>query len=395
MISPHVLPYFEGLVDHGFDVTVLFFARSASTRRWNTSITGRYKWEVLPGIRWEIPMEEHIALQFNPSVVWRILSGRFDVVVLFAGYDSPTLWLASLASRLAGIPTVLRCGSVPGRSAYGGCGGGLAVIRRSLSRALVKRIVRSASAWVSYGTRSKRYLIELGAIPERVYPLWNTVDVDRLSQCREDLSSRRDELRRKHGFAPGDVVFLFVGRFLPFKRVDSLLSAYRIVVDELPQAKLAMAGYGPSEAGLRAASSDLTGIRWLGAISQDDIGECYIAADIMVLPSSDIWGLVVNEAMVFGLPVIAADTVGCTDDLVINDVTGFVYPSEVSLLAHYMAQLVKSAELRQRMGQAARDHIRNYTYAKAIGGLINAINNAAGNPETEPTGVRARAHVSK
>lgn len=378
IISPHVLPYFDALVEAGFDVTVLFFAESTSTRRWQTSIDASYEWEVLPGLRLELPMEERIPLQLNPSVIWKIVGGGFDVVVLFAGYDSPTLWLASAVCRLAQIPTVLRCGSVPGRSAFGDAGGVLARYRRVLTRGLVKWIVRNATAWVSYGSRSKQYLIELGAESDRVYPLWNTVDIDKLRRSAEELRAHRGEFRSMYGFGDDDVVVLYLGRFIPCKRLDRLIEAFRIVNRVLPQTKLALAGYGPSETELRRACAGLMGVKWLGAIDQHLVGRCYTAADLMVLPSADIWGLVVNEAMTFGLPVIAADTVGCSDDLIVNDSTGFVYPSQnVPCLAAKIECLAGDPELRERMGKAAQEHISQFTYSNGIGALVTAIRSAA------------------
>jgi glycosyltransferase involved in cell wall biosynthesis len=375
--SPHVMPYFSGLAKFGFDVTVAFCAQTLSTRRWDTSVNGEFKWEILPGFRWEVQMEERIGLQLNPSIVWRICRGKYDAVVLFAGYDSPTLWLAACVSRILKIPLVLRCGSVPGITAYGGNVDRLARWRRTLSGGLKRWIVRSAASYVSYGSRSKRYLAELGAPEECVYPLWNTIDVESLLQQSVALKAERTAIRQELGFAIDEVVVLYVGRLQPVKYVGRLIAAYGKICRTNPNASLSIVGYGPTEQLLRTAAAGIPRIKWHGAKEQKDVARFYTAADIFVLPSADIWGLVVNEAMAFGLPVVAADTVGCTDDLVLASVTGLVYPcTDVAALSDAIERLVVDPDLRVRMGEAGRSHIRNFTYDKALPSLVRALHTA-------------------
>jgi len=197
IVSPHVVPYFDLLAkEAGIDLTVWFLDRSTSVRMWETTIDAAFRWEILPGFRLELPLEERVALHFNPSVLWRIPREGFDVVVLFAGYDSPTLWLAALMCRMLGIPMVLRSGSLPGRSCFGGNSPGLARLRRRASRFLVRGVVRAARSWIAYGSRSKRYLMELGAYEDRIHMVWNTVRVEglmRQSEEKADPAGRRSE----------------------------------------------------------------------------------------------------------------------------------------------------------------------------------------------------------
>jgi glycosyltransferase involved in cell wall biosynthesis len=359
-------------------VTVWFFAERTSTRLWNSSIKGNFQWEVLPGLCWEIQMEDKIALHLNPSVLWRISRDQFDVVVL-GGWDAPTLWCAAIACRFAGIPTVLWSGSVPGLSAFPGNNTQIAIWRRRLGRYIARSIVRSASTYIAYGTRSKRYLIELGASSEQVYIAWNTVDVAHFMQASDAARRRREHIRARLNIKPDQVHLLYVGRFQPFKNLDTLVEAYRLISQQYPHTVLGLVGYGPCETQLRSQASTLSygRVQFYGHVSLDELPEYYTAADLFVLPSSDIWGLVVNEAMACGLPIVVADTVGCSDDLVLPGINGFVYPSRnVIALAEALGRLVNNGMLRQQMGEASRAHIQNFTYERAVIGLGTAIRQA-------------------
>ena len=82
--------------------------------------------------------------------------------------------------------------------------------------------------------------------------------------------------------------------------------------------------------------------------------------------------------MACGLPVVAADSAGSTDDLVAPAVTGFVYPAaQVETLAERLVEVAADPELRRRMGQAGLARIRRFTYRTALVGLTTAIRAAA------------------
>jgi glycosyltransferase involved in cell wall biosynthesis len=376
IVSPHVLPYFEGLANaSGVDLSVWFLDRSTSVRLWETTLDGAFRSEILPGFRLELPLEERVALHFNPSVLWRIPIEGFDVVVLFAGYDSPTLWLAALMCRMLGIPMVVRSGSVPGSCCYGGTAPGLARLRRRASRFLVRGVVRSARSWIAYGSRSKRYLIELGAHADRIHMVWNTVRVEGLMRRSEEGRCRRQEIRAELGIRAEDVLFLYVGRFQACKNLDMLIDGFSRVRTQ--NAILGFVGYGPEEADLRRRAGAAANVRFFGAVSLDRITDYYVASDTFVLPSGDIWGLVVNEAMACGLPVIAANTVGSSDDLIVHGENGYVYPwDDLDALANALDRLATDAGLRVRMGAASQSRIQRFTYQHAVPELVAAIREA-------------------
>jgi glycosyltransferase involved in cell wall biosynthesis len=98
-------------------------------------------------------------------------------------------------------------------------------------------------------------------------------------------------------------------------------------------------------------------------------------ADALIFPThSDPWGLVVNEAMSCGLPVIATNVAGCVADLVQDGDNGFVVsPSDSSQLAAAMASLAGDSELRIRMGSRSRERIQEFSPEVWADGMVKAI----------------------
>jgi len=113
--------------------------------------------------------------------------------------------------------------------------------------------------------------------------------------------------------------YIFVGRLTPVKNLKSL-----VMVFNHNGYKLSIVGTGPQESELKEIAKD--NIRFWGFIPNNDLGRIYQQHDIFILPSySETWGLVVEEAIYWGLPVIVSDAVGCQEEMVIKPNTGIVY----------------------------------------------------------------------
>jgi glycosyltransferase involved in cell wall biosynthesis len=112
-----------------------------------------------------------------------------------------------------------------------------------------------------------------------------------------------------------------------------------------------------------------------GFVNQSQLGQYFLPADALVLPSTyEAWGLVVNEAMQFGLPVITSDHVNCHADLVIPGQTGFVFPAGNKIaLAKAMQQLLDDRWKTIRMGENSRRHIQRYVTEASVRGIVEAL----------------------
>ncbi len=112
-----------------------------------------------------------------------------------------------------------------------------------------------------------------------------------------------------------------------------------------------------------------------GFLNQSELPAAYIAADLLVLPSGwhETWGLVVNEAMNFGLPIVVSDRVGCAADLVRPGWNGFVVESgNVGPWPGPPQTLVEDPELRATFGARSRELVDGYSVERCANGIVAA-----------------------
>lgn len=159
-------------------------------------------------------------------------------------------------------------------------------------------------------------------------------------------------------------VVLAVGQFIPRKGFDVLLHAWRrcdqknelwIIGDEAPNEYIEL----KDRLGLK-------NVYFMGFKCKEELMECYRAADLFVHPTrEDIWGLVINEAMANGLPVITTERCvgGC--ELIQNEINGYIVPTNDSeQLADAIMKVLEDENLRQKMSENNLKKIRNWTIEK-------------------------------
>jgi len=167
------------------------------------------------------------------------------------------------------------------------------------------------------------------------------------------FAERAAEIRARTGTNHGGGPFLFVGRLIAQKNLPLLLRAFQEYRRMGGTRCLEIVGDGPQNEELqktdvRSALGDAVLFR--GHRSHRDLPEDYARACCLILPSvSESWGLVVNEAMAAGLPVIVSDRCGCAEDLVEDAKNGFVFPAQnAGALAERMQRIdnLRPAEWR-------------------------------------------------
>ncbi len=195
----------------------------------------------------------------------------------------------------------------------------------------------------------------------------STVDTDRFHPRSDDAALRR-ELR-----AEGVPVVLFVGRLVPHKGVEDLILA---LLDLPPPTLLVVAGDGPRRAALeRLAASQglLSRVRFVGAVSDEDLPRYHAISQVVVLPSNNRlegFGLAIVEAMASGRPVIVADVPGVRD-VIENGRDGLLAEPLMSTdIAHRCRQLLNDPALREALGRSARESaVQKYALPVVVGRL--------------------------
>ena len=153
----------------------------------------------------------------------------------------------------------------------------------------------------------------------------------------------------------GKVKFLFCGQIIARKAVDILFLAFAELIDLEVDVELQLVGREAELKEFKKLISDkaCSKINYLGFKQPDDLPELFEQADVFILPSRrDGWGVVVNQAVSAGLPIIASDAVGAAFDLVKDGENGFIVPNgEVQPLAEKMKKLLLDSTLRKKFSE--------------------------------------------
>jgi glycosyltransferase involved in cell wall biosynthesis len=326
--------------------------------------------------RWDIPLlEGYPSVNLDAPTGWRgfVRSPRLaralhafrPDAVLVTGWQEPLLALTTPLARLLGIPVIIRGESNDLRA------------RSWRARSLHHVLLAFATAAVAIGRANARFLAAARGSQLPVFPGAYFVENERLLADARTHAGERDRRRAAAGIGPDTVLFTFCGKLVPFKRPDWLIeAAARLHAQGLPVGvRIAGAGELREKLESRARSLGLP-VEFTGFLNQTQMWRAYVGADVFVLPSTarETWGLVVNEAMVFGLPVITSDQVGSGEDLVLEDVTGWRFSGGVDALAEAMRAAIAARARLPAMGAAARRHVlENYSMEVATRGLLQAL----------------------
>ena len=293
---------------------------------------------------------------------------RSRTILQLAGWGHPVLVGALLMASLLRIPVVVESDTAGGRSAHDW--------REWLKQLLYPIIFRLPRRFLPGGTRQADYLARFGVKPPRITIAQMTVDVCAIRRfCVENRERARSETRARWGIPSYERIALFVGRLEEEKGLNELLSAFDRAVAAERDLRLAIVGDGSLRKHIETVAADADRrIIYLGRLSGDDVWRAYLAVDLLVLPSLfEPWGLVVNEAMACGLPVIVSDRVGCVDDLVRQGETGLVVGAgrEAELTAAIL-ELTGKPQARRQMGQAAEQLISHWTLQNEAHNIVRA-----------------------
>lgn len=240
-----------------------------------------------------------------------------------------------------------------------------AVPRPKQWRDVLKRFfIKRAAACLAGSESAGQYFRNLGADASRIHrhPFTSLAAADVFAEPAD--FSERERLRAHLGLPQEAIIFASVGGFIPRKGFDILLEAW---LGAPPEAHLLVIGGGPGESSLRdfVAVNQLRNVTIIPFQSPSSLRLYYRAADAFVLATrEDVWGLVVNEAMACGLPVITTDACMAGVELVVDGKGGFVVPSEKpdSLLSGMISVLEMSAGERAEFGRRNLNSISAYTY---------------------------------
>lgn len=301
-----------------------------------------------------------------PAANWREAKGLRLVMLLWNQLDrlNPEVVLVPGYYTLPGIAAALWAKANRRRTVLMTESTGHDHRRTWWKEALKGALVRGLFDWaVAGGAPHRRYLERLGFRPDRIARFYDVVD--------NDFFGERSQALRKC-YAPSDFdlpehYFLYVGRLAEEKNVAGLLNAYLQYRVSGGNWSLVFVGDGPQHQDLRkmaAASPFGSDVHFEGLRGTPDLPQYYGFAGCFVLPSTrEPWGLVANEAMACGLPVILSERCGCVEDLLREHENGLSFdPAQPDALTICLTAISGlSSETRQAMGHRSREIIERFS----------------------------------
>ena len=358
---------------------------------WDFGVKETYEADFRREIKWDIPILDGYKYSFlknyslrpssrfwgevNFGVIPEIFRRRYDAILVF-GWGLFSNWLAILSALATGTRIILH-GESPMNQEMCKKRNLKNLVRSMLLKQLFKRI----SAFLYIGKENKKFYEYFGVPQNKLFFAPYAVDNERYFEEEKSLPADKNILRKSAGIAENGPVILFVGKLSAKKRPMDLLKAYEILLGSWKndiKPMLIYVGDGPLRNELESYSADrgLTRVYFPGFKNQLELSSYYAIADVFVLPSGlgETWGLVVNEAMCFGIPVIVSDMAGCGADLVRQGENGFVFPLGSSeKLAHYLSEVLGNEDARKIFGKRSREIIENYSQEQDIRGIRAAL----------------------
>ena len=303
--------------------------------------TYRYNYELLFDRFWEeISLGERTAALLRHARAFRP-----DVITL-TGYYDPAQILLLLWAKTSGIRIIMQNESTATDHQRGGW-----------KEKLKRTIFNLCDGFFCFGNQSANYLIQLGVSPDQILLRKNAVDNHAIRSGYDHALPKRAQQQKSLGLRTNN--FVFVGRLIAFKNLPMLVAAFAEVQKQSNQAAnwgLILLGDGPEYDQLQHQIDVLklgNAVTLLPGRPWYEVPEVLAMSNVLVLPSqSEPWGLVVNEAMVCGMPVLVSDHCGCVPELVQDGKNGFVFKPDqpvqlTQLLLRFMNDDVNVSEMSQ------------------------------------------------
>lgn len=343
--SPYRVDFFNEL-GKLCDLTVVFEKKTSDERdtSWSDYVFKSFKGIFLRGK--SINADTAVC----PEVIKYVKDATFNYIIC-SNFTSPTGMLAIQYMKRHNIPYWLESD------------GGFAKDGRGVKEKLKYYFISGAMGYFSTGRTHDNYYIRYGAAERKIYryPFTSLYEEDLLEEplSLEIKNHLREKLEIKEKY-----VILAVGQFIHRKGFDILLESMRYISHEVG---VYFVGGEPNEDYLKWKKAlNLNNVHFIGFKSKKDLSEYYQAADVFVLPTrEDIWGLVINEAMSYGLPVVSTKQCAAALELIRDGENGYVIPSESAVeLADKIKKILNDGQLQNRFSKTSLEIIQNYTIEK-------------------------------
>ena len=259
----------------------------------------------------------------NIDIYKEIKDGRYDAVIL-QSWTNLTWWIAFFACLIHKVPVLFMTDeNILSKKAK-------PTWKKALKRMVVGNFLfKFTAGFLTAGLANEALYKHFGVPEKKLMRMYFSWGYERFLYRAQEIKSQREQIRRELGIEEHDFVMLFVGRLSHEKNPFMLLDADNLV--NHPHKKLFFAGDGPLKPMLKQYIKDLNikCVYFAGFQNRTTLPNFYTMADVFILPSIyEPWGIVINEAMCFSLPIVASDRVGAAVDLVHSGSNGYVFSAQ-------------------------------------------------------------------
>ena len=357
--APWREPVFERVGrELGADFHVVYFRDNETRRLWKFP-HGKHSRSILPGYNFVLFGVERF---FNPGIVGYLLRNRPRVALIFASTKDPSGFLALLTCRLLGTKIILMSDTWMGRD-------------RNINwiQRLVRRVIYRwfADAYVGASKRTLEMFAHYNpkTRPEQGYLSHLVADNDFFTQ------------KLAAGPVARDYDVLLSGRIAPEKNPVFFAEVCGRIKARRGRCRALVMGSGSEE--LKAAMEDAmrrlgVDYHFAGFIQRDDLPAHYARAKLLLLPSGgDCWGVVINEAMAAGTPVITTEWTAAAGELVLDGVNGHVLPLDEEVWSERICGLLDDPARLDAFGRRARETVARFSFDTAAAGMVAALRGCA------------------
>ena len=249
-----------------------------------------------------------------------------------------------------------------------------------------RRLIMTATGYMAYTERGADYVAEVGLPRDQITVLWNTIDIDEaIAASNAARALDRGDLRESYGLPRDSIVFMFIGRIYPPKRVDTLIeTAKRLRSEANLDVEVVIVGSGPDEAELKTRYAGQTWCKFLGRVLEEpELGRIFRCADAIVLPGKV--GLVVNHSFAHGLPVITREAEIQTPEVeyIKHGYNGMMLQGDEGLYQG-LREFATSPELRDRLATGVLETRSRLELDHMVMAFDEAVTKALGTGQTSP-----------
>lgn len=383
IIDSHIIQYYIPLYKKinahpDIELTVFFCSDQGLKPKLDPGFGIKYKWDVinLEGLNYKflknfspLPNPRYFWGLFNPGIINELKKNRYDAIIV-KGYAFASYWLAFYAAYITKTPMILTGEPpTPWKSKI------RILVTQTIKRMFMPYLLGMASAILFIGKKSKEfYLFYRKDIEYKLFFCPFSIDNEYYLQKAEEYRDKKVQLKEELSIPLDYPVILFLSKLIHRKQPMLLLKAFHGL--KTP-ANLIFVGSGRRLKILKryVKQHDLKHVYFFGFQNYSQVPKFYAISDIFVFPSlGESWGLVINEAMCFGLPIVTTDKVMSIYDLVYDGKNGYIIEAHnKGIFIKALEDLLNYPEKREMMGRISKQIIKQWNYDCWIAGLLGAL----------------------